>query len=142
MINCRQSGITLVELLVAVGIVGILVAIAYPSYQRYVARTHRNSAAACMSQYAQFMERHYTAGLTYVGAPIPATGLPCSRENNLDQRYAIGLRAGSVTARAYILDATPRNAQAAIDSQCGTLTLDQSGARSVTGSLGRDQCWR
>lgn len=142
MANRRQSGITLVELLVAVGIVAILAAIAYPSYQRYVARTHRNSVSACMSQYAQLMERHYTAGLTYVGAPIPATGLPCSRENNLDQRYTIGLRAGSVTARAYTIDATPRGAQATIDAQCGTLTLDQTGARTVTGSLGRDQCWR
>jgi type IV pilus assembly protein PilE len=142
MADRRQLGVTLIELLIAVAIVAILAAIAYPSYQRYVARTHRNSASACMSQYAQFMERHYTTGLTYVGAPIPVNGLPCSRENDLNRRYTIGLRAGSVTARAYILDSTPRDTQAAVDAQCGTLTLDQTGARTVSGAAGRDACWR
>ena len=136
------GGITLIELMIVVAIIGILAAIAYPSYQRYVARTHRNAATACMSQYAQFMERHYTTGLTYQGPPIAATGLACSREDNLDQRYTIRLRDGSVTERAYIIDATPRGVQATIDAQCGTLTLDQSGARSVSGTAGRDQCWR
>ena len=92
-----------------------------------------------MSQYAQFMERFYTSNLTYVGA---APSLPCRLENNLSQRYTISLRAGSVTARAYTLDATPTGVQATIDAQCGTLTLDQTGARSVSGTAGRDQCWR
>ena len=137
--NIRQAGVTLVELLIVVAIIGILAAIAYPSYQRYVARTHRNAATGCMSQYAQFMERYYTSNLTYVGA---APSLPCRLENNLSQRYTITLRAGSVTARAYTLDATPAGVQASIDAQCGTLTQDQTGARSVSGTAGRDQCWR
>jgi type IV pilus assembly protein PilE len=140
MADRRQLGVTLIELLIAVAIVAILAAIAYPSYQRYVARTHRNSASACMSQYAQFMERHYTTGLTYEGAPIPVNGLPCSRENDLNRRYTIGL--GAATARTYILNATPRDTQAAVDAQCGTLTLDQTGARTVSGTAGRDACWR
>ena len=136
----KQLGVTLIELMIAVGIVAILTAIAYPSYQRYVARTHRNSASACLSQYAQFMERYYTANLTYVDA---APGdLPCTRESNLDQRYTIGIRAGSATARAYILDATPRDTQAALDTDCGTLTVDQTGARTVSGAAGRDACLR
>lgn len=140
MASRRQAGVTLIELMIAVAIVAILAAIAYPSYQRYVVRTHRNSAMACMSQYAQFMERYYTANLTYVGA-APGN-LPCSSENNLNQRYNIGLRAGSVTARAYIIDATPIATQLALDAQCNRLSLDQTGARTISGTGTRDQCWR
>jgi type IV pilus assembly protein PilE len=137
----RQTGVTLVELLITMGIVAILAAIAYPSYQRYVARTQRNSATACMSQYAQFMERFYTANLTYVGA-APGN-LPCSRESNLNQRYTITLRAGSVTARTYTLDATPIGTQLAIDNtECGRLSLDQTGAKFAAVTANRDQCWR
>lgn len=145
MANRTQSaGITLVELLVAVGIVAILAAIAYPSYQRHVARTHRNAASACLSQYAQFMERYYTSNLRYVDedGDAPAPDLPCSRENNMEQRYAIALAAGSVTERAYTLEAVPTDMQAAADLQCGTLSVDQTGARSVTGAAGVDVCWR
>jgi type IV pilus assembly protein PilE len=140
MTSRRQSGFTLVELMIAVAIVAILAAIAYPSYQRYVARTHRNAATACMSHYAQFLERFYTANLTYVGA---APGeLPCTRDNSLDDRYTIGIRDGSLTARAFFIDATPIGVQATIDAQCGRLTLDQTGARTVAGTAGRDVCWR
>lgn len=136
----RQAGVTLVELMIAVAIVAILTAIAYPSYQRYVVRTHRTSASACLSQYAQFMERYYTANLTYIGA-APGN-LPCSRENRLDERYTIAIRADSLTVRAYILDATPRGTQAALDTQCGRLTVDQTGARTVAGPAGRNECLR
>jgi type IV pilus assembly protein PilE len=142
MTSRKQLGVTLIELMIALAIVGILTAIAYPSYQRHVARTHRNAAMGCMSQHAQFMERHYTTELTYEDPPLPADGLPCTRENRLDDRYTIRPRAGSISERAYILDATPRNAQATIDAQCGTLTLTQTGERTVSGTAGRDECWR
>jgi type IV pilus assembly protein PilE len=145
MANRRQSGVTLVELLVTVGIVAILSAIAYPSYQRYVARTHRNAASACLSQYAQVMEQHYTANLSYEGAPpAPPTNRaePCSGQNELNRRYTIAVRAESVTESAYILDAIPIGTQAAVDAQCGTLTLDQSGERSTSVAANRDICWR
>ena len=131
---------SLIELMVAMAIVGILAALAYPSYQRYVARSQRNSATACLSQYAQFMERHYTTAMTYEAAPIPPDGLPCTRESDLDERYTIAV--SNIAARTYTLAATPRGVQATIDAQCGTLRLTETGERSVSGAAGRDQCWR
>ena len=128
----KQTGVTLIELLVAMAIVAILTAIAYPSYQRYVARTHRNAAAACLSQYAQFMERYYTTRLTYVGA---APDLGCSRESNMDRHYGFALAAAQ--ARTFRVTATPRGAQVTLDAQCGTLGLDQAGARTA----GANGCW-
>lgn len=142
MTSRKQSGVTLIELLIAVAIVAILAAIAYPSYQRYVARTQRNAATACMAQYAQGLERHYTGELTYVGAPVIARPLPCSSENSLNLRYTTRVRPGSVNVRAYIVEAVPIGTQATVDAQCGTLTLDQTGARNVTGTAGTNACWR
>jgi type IV pilus assembly protein PilE len=140
-----MAGMTLVELMVVVAIIGILAAIAYPSYQRYVARTHRDAATACLSQFAQFMERFYTSNLSYLDpatGAAPAPDLACRRENNLNQRYTIGLRAGSVTARAYTLDAVPTATQTNLDIDCRILSIDQTGARTASGPAGAQQCFR
>lgn len=128
----RAAGVTLIELMVTTAIVAILAAIAYPSYQRYTARTHRNAAQACLSQYAQFMERYYTTNLTYVGA-VPDMG--CRNESNMDRHYRFEL--ADAQARSFRVTATPLGAQAAIDTECGTLGLDQSGARTPNNNT----CW-
>lgn len=132
-----MAGITLIELLVVVAIIGILAAIAYPSYQRYVARTHRDAALACLSQEAQFMERFYTSKLTYKLDNPDDVRQPCEGENNLARRYQFSLVAGSLTASTYKLQAVPTQLQAANDT-CGTLSLDQAGTRKPDDP----QCYR
>lgn len=128
-----SAGVTLIELMIAVAIVGILTAIAYPSYQSYIARTNRGAAASCLLQYAQFMERYYTTNLTYVDAE-PELG--CSTENDLNRRYTIELD-DDLTQGTYTLTATPTQLQTRADTQqCGVLTLDQTGARTPTTG-----CW-
>ena len=129
----RATGVTLVELLVAVAIVGILAGIAYPSYQRYVARTHRNAAAACLSQYAQFMERFYTTNLTYLDAePV----MSCRLENDMNRHYTFTVDV-SDDGRSFIARATPVGTQASLDAACGTLTLNQTGGRTPVDNA----CW-
>ena len=66
---------------ITVTIVAILAAIAYPSYQSHVTSTHRSAAKACLSEYAQFMERYYTTNFTYDGA---APALACSVDGEWD----------------------------------------------------------
>jgi type IV pilus assembly protein PilE len=139
MASRRQIGMTLIELMIAVAIVAILSAIAYPAYQRYVARTHRDAAAACMSQYAQFMEQFYTANLRYNGALFVTPDLGCRQENNLATRYAVRLRPDSNTQTAYIIEAVPTQVQTAAEQpQCGTLLITNTGARTPTTA----ECWR
>ena len=101
------KGFTLIEVMIVVAIVGILAAVAYPSYQQHVLKTRRAAAAGCLLEHAQFMERYYTTNMTYVGA-VPAVS--CTAD--LTGFYAFGLSAGTpVTATTYLIEATPQGTQ-------------------------------
>ena len=63
----------MIELMIAVAVIGILSAIAYPAYQNHILRTHRAAAAACLQELALQMERRYTVNMAY---NLPNTDLP------------------------------------------------------------------
>ena len=134
----RAIGFTLIELMIVLVIVAILAAIALPSYHTYVTRTNRTAAKACVSEYAQFMERYYTTNLTYVGA---APALACATEGGLDNNYTISAAVVAPTQRTYTITATPVNSQLTSDTQCGTLSVDQAGTRTETGTKDVAFCW-
>jgi type IV pilus assembly protein PilE len=123
----KVIGFSLIELMVVVAIVGILAAIAYPSYQNYIIRSNRTSATACLTELSQFMERSYTQNMAYnpVGMALPQS--QC--RNDLQKRYTFSL--GSLTARTYTVSAVPTALQS--DAQCGTLTLNQAGQKGAAG---------
>lgn len=122
----KNRGVTLVELLTVMVIVGILAAIAVPSYRAYAVRTHRAAARACLSEAAQFMERYYTSNLTYVGATIT---LGCQTEGGLTRFYDIAVKDSA--QRTYTLVADPKASQLKYDGTCATLTLDETGKRGA-----------
>lgn len=124
-------GFTLIELMVAVAIIGILTSIALPAYQEYVLTTNRAKAKACMSEYAQFMERYYTTNMTYIDA-APALG--CQDEGGLASRYTITV--SDLGARAYTITATAIGSQT--KDRCGNLGLNQLGAKTASGA---GTCW-
>jgi type IV pilus assembly protein PilE len=143
----RDSGVTLMELLVAVAIVGILGAIAYPSYVQYMTRTHRSVAKMVLLQVADRQEqfradnKRYAADLTQLG--YAADGFAIDDQGNLvadgdaSRLYAITLT--NISALTFTANAAPELAQATRDVRCQTLTLSHTGQRSQTGPS--NDCW-
>ncbi len=138
-IRCRSAGFTLIEVMVVVAIIGILAALAYPSYSDQVVRSRRAAAAGCVQEAALFVERFRTTNMTYAGAEaaLPA----CSTD--VTAFYTL---AAVTTATTFTVTATPiaGGPQALKDGLCLALSINQRGVRSVSGSASATpvDCWR
>jgi len=119
----RNSGFSLIELLVALAIFAIISAIALPLYTAYTDRTYRSQAQSDLLNCAQALERFASNNFTYVGAAdSDADGVPDAEDGPIatqicdprsddpaSDRYTFALDAEPNT---FVITATPQNAMA------------------------------
>lgn len=139
----QTLGFTLLEVLMVVAIIAILSAIAYPSYLGYITRANRAAAQGFMLEVSNRQERFlldrraYAANIGTLAVTIP---------NNVSQNYTVTTVSPSARAGApspsYDVNAQPTGSQATRDAACGTLTIDETGTKSISGSGSLSTCWR
>ena len=131
----RPRGVTLIELMVVLVVLGILASIALPSYNTYVQRGRRADAQMALLELAQSLERYFTLNNNYTSATLDS-----GVTSRVSTYYTISFAASSPTATAYSLQAVPTSVQSA--DACGTLTLTSTGSRTATKSgASVSGCW-
>lgn len=143
----KQHGFTLIDLLIAVLIVGILAAIAYPNYTAFVQKSRRADAKVELMSVAARLQRCFTTNNTFTaaaGACALKDTLEVDGVSSPNNYYTI--TGSAFTATAYVLTATPNPAMAqSKDKTCASFTLNEKGQKSavdINGVVTKDKCWK
>lgn len=131
-VKSGSGGFSLLELMIAVAVVGIVTAAAVASYGNSMVKTRRGAAQGCLMEAAQFMERNYTLQMTYVVDDFPE--LACA--SDLADFYDFAFE-GVPDGDSYEVEATPIGSQLD-DNICGTMSIDQAGTKTATDV---EACW-
>ena len=141
----KQKGLTLIELMIVVVIIGVIAAIALPSYQNYIEKSRRADATTTILKIAAEQEKYYLQNNRYATTAQMAAKMNSSVTTSIDTQsghYNATLASADVT-RDYTITATAIGAQLN-DKKCRNFTYTQSGIRGATSSTSTastDDCW-
>lgn len=149
----KQAGLSLIELMIAVAIVGIIASVAYPSYQGFLNSSNRSVAQADLMALAAALERHKAANFSYEGAAESGedTGTPeifhghsPSSEPYATRKYDLVIDTVSSSGNSYVIKAEPYTSSN--QKGDGDLYLYSDGRKAwdknVNGTVGNDEyCW-
>lgn len=136
----KSMGFTLIELMITVAIIGVLGAIAYPSYQDSVRKSRRAEGRSAMMEVLQQQERYMTQNNTYLAFSDTATSSVFknfSGDSKAKASYWIGSRACSGDIKICVeVFGTPKYT----DPDITELTITSTGIKGCTGSK-TSICW-
>lgn len=123
----RAGGFTLIELMIVVVIVGILAAVALPSYRDYVIKGNRAAAQQYMLTIANKEEQYLLDNRSYT-TTIGSGGLGLSTPSDISSLYTFSV-GGVTTSPPYYL-ITGAVVAGSSQASDGNLTLDSTGAKT------------
>ena len=148
----KQSGFSLIELMIVIAIVAILAAVAVPSYQSSVRKTNRQDAREVLLEFASNQEKYRLANSKYAKASefaseLGYSGNTFSSSAGKYQVSAVNNFCATTEDSCYAVQAVAQNGQDA-DTPCSTFILLSDGRRgskaagATSWSFGaNDNCW-
>jgi len=137
----KMLGMTLIELMIVIAILGIIVAFGYPSYQEHVRKSRRAEGMGELLELADRMERRYSDAGTYAGITadvLYGTDTADDKYPTTNGLYKLSIDNGADNVQ-FTARAEPQGNQT--KDKCNTFILNSNGQRSVTGgSLDAEQC--
>jgi type IV pilus assembly protein PilE len=147
MMRSRERGMTLMELMTVIVILGILTAIAVPSYRSYLRRANRVDATSALLRVAAAQEKFYLQNNTYADtdtmAKAPPDGLGIgSTEQGY---YTLAIISDDLTTEFLVTATAVDDGPQATDAACNSFTIDQAGTRKAKSKADAEStaaCWR
>jgi type IV pilus assembly protein PilE len=130
----RQRGVTLIELMIVVVVLGTLASIAIPAYRGYTMRAHRTEAKSALLQLAANQERFYLQNNTYTN-DLTALGFPGGGSEN--GVYTLSFVGAAPDTLNYTAQAVPtpggggNGVDQTRDVDCDTFTINEAGVRTA-----------
>lgn len=129
----KNRGFTLIEILIVMVVIGILAAIAVPSYQSQMRRGTRSAAQALMMDIANKEQFYLQSQRTYLDCASPCTNLSAlgipALPDEVNNFYTLGITKDDVaTPPTFLITATPKTGSRQVAD--GAITLDSTGTKS------------